>query len=135
MRPVIEDDLAAFLTARLDEDEQDTRSLLAVAQWQTGRRRSDDPAWVSVQMMCVRALRDVEAKRARHGLYLDAKEALAAALAKAPPEDDPATAHSYVRERINVNQASGRFAALEMSVRLDARAWDDHPGYRQEWKP
>ena len=81
-----------------------------------------------------RVLREVEAKRKRLTLYLDAKETLAAALKKAPPEDDPATAHSYVRERINANQASGRFVALEGSIRLDAAVYDDHPDYEELWK-
>jgi hypothetical protein len=40
-----------------------------------------------------------------------------------------------VRERINANRASGRFAALEMSVRLDAAVHGGHPDYRPEWKP
>ena len=133
-------DLTAFLSARLDEDEATARgakdspwyvedSILAVAHtWpqEAAHVARHDPA---------RALREVEVGRKRLTLYLDAKETLAAALKKAPPDDDPAAAHSYVRERINVNQASGRFTALETSVRLDAMTYSDHPDYRQEWKP
>jgi len=143
MTPHCEDwvtDLIAFLHARLDEDEAAARgakdspwyaedSILAVAHtWpqEAAHVARHGPA---------RALREVEVGRKRLTLYLDAKETLAAALKKAPPDDDPAAAHSYVRERINVNQASGRFTALETSVRLDAMTYSDHPDYRQEWKP
>jgi hypothetical protein len=142
------DELTAFVKARLDEDEA-AASRNDFEHWQ-----QDAPATglvlVGLESLIechiaglaehiarhdpARVLREVEAKRKRLALYLDAKEALAAALKNAPP-DSPATAHSYVRERINVNQASGRFTALETSVRLDAMAWSDHPDYRQEWKP
>ena len=136
-------DLIAFLSARLEEDEQIARDAGGCGWMLNVYRRRDpgfvlDQTWRDTEHIVrhdpARVLREVEAKRRRLALYLDAKETLAAALEKAPPEDDPATAHSYVRERINVNQASGRFAALEMSVRLDAMAWSDHADYRPEWK-
>ena len=136
------DDLIAFLSARLGEQEDHARRLLGIAQ-ETSLALKDPtllgkyiPGWYSwgdVETLCAATLREVTAKRKRLALYLDAKEALAVALKNAPPEDDPAVAHSYVRERINVNQASGRFTALEMSVRLDATVYSDHPDYQQEW--
>ena len=150
------DGLAAFLKARLGEDEAGAK----LAAREGGTWTQGDPGQGSCAITSLggtvvydegspdeyqaahiarhdpaRVLREVEAKRVRLALYLDAKDTLATALRKAPPEDDPATAHSYVRERINVNQASGRFAALEMSVRLDAMVFSDHPDYRAEWKP
>jgi hypothetical protein len=148
------EELVTFVTARLDEDEA-TASAGARRvgmPWRAEPQPGTPGGLVTDELGLVgstggryaaehiarhdpaRVLREVEAKRARLALYLDAKEALAAALGAAPP-DGPAFAHSYVRERINVNQASGRFAALEMSVRLDAMAWCDHPDYDPEWKP
>lgn len=149
-------DLVAFITARLAEVEA-AATTAARADGKFGGRANwsaryggivtsaEDPDWGVVDLSPLiedgdlgthialhdpaRELREVEAKRERLALYLDARETLAAALKAAPPEDDPATAHSYVRERINVNQASGRFGALEMSVRLDAAVWSDHPDY------
>jgi hypothetical protein len=151
---VVSDDLIAFLKARLDEGEETARRNIGAGPgWQHGLGDTEEglTGWPDYQtydgddltaaseylnrFRPLRTLRDIEAKRRRLALYLDAKETLAATLRKAPPEGDPATAHSYVRERINVNSASGRFAALEMSVRLDAMAYSDHPDYRQEWKP
>jgi Family of unknown function (DUF6221) len=119
-------DLIPFMNARLDEDER--------ADWHvydcTGMDFGDGCCRVPE-----RVRREIAAKRARLALYLDAKETLATALKNAPPENDPATEHSYARERINVNQASGRLIALETSVRLDAEIYSDHPDYRQEWAP
>lgn len=136
-------DLIAFLNARLDEDEAAARAAMPGPWWtlNVARRREPefllDQAWRDTEHIARhdpdRVLREVAAKRKRLALYLDAKETLAAVLRKAPPEDDPATAHSYVRERISANRASGRFTALEMSVRLDAAVYSDHPDYRQEW--
>jgi hypothetical protein len=149
------DEMIAFLHARLDEEETAARDHLCIhcreptiplrsplgvtgythrGAWQ-GRRCPNQLTGAEPVQDPARVLREVAAKRERLALYLDAKEALAAALEKAPPEGDPATAHSYVRERINVNQASGRFAALEMAVRLDAAVDNGHPDFRQEWAP
>jgi len=168
------DELAAFLAARLDEDEAAAKAAgedhvcpdARGGHWQdvgdrhvrygngsgetlrsvdvTGgpclwyeqiKVRGDMDGHVAAHIARhdpARALREVAAKRKRLALYLNAEEALAAALKNAPPED-PAVAHSYVRERISANQASGRFTALEMSVRLDASVWSGHPDYRKEW--
>ena len=150
------DGLAAFQRARLDEDEAGARlaarkggtwtqgdpgqgscaitSLGGTVVYDEGRPDEHQAAHIA-RHDPARVLREVAAMRERLALYLDAKETLAVALRKAPPEDDPAAAHSYVRERINVNQASGRFAALEMSVRLDAMVYSDHPDYDPSWKP
>ena len=155
-----DEELATFVAARLDEDEAAAKAIEDRSDPWPGQWVADGNhalrtynGWVLAASVPTgsefapgvlahiarhdpaRVLREVEAKRKRLALYLDAKETLAVALKKAPPEDDPATAHSYVRERINVNQASGRFTALEMSVRLDAMVYGDHPDYRAEWKP
>lgn len=143
--------MAAFLDARLDEDEAIARTAAMSAKVHMDGYADGDWSWLDSygqpQLADIplidhqmrfdpnHVLREVDAKRKRLALYLDAKETFAAALKKAPPEGDPATTHSYVRERINVNQASGRFTALEMSVRLDVMAYNDHPDYRQEWAP
>ena len=145
----------AFLTARLDEDEataqyagpaliawftfygSDGRLLYTTVAatsgevqdvWVADGKVLPKPASMRVVYDPARALREVKAKRDRLALYLDAKEALAAALRSAPAES-PATRHSYVRERINVNQASGRFTAMEASLRLDADVYSTHPDY------
>ena len=122
MRPVIED-LAAFLKARLDEDEQDARSLLAVAQHMTGRTRNDDPAWVSVQMMCVRALRDVEAKR----------ELITFAFENAAQIDGEwGDGHEAGEIAAGLCTDHGAKAALR-ALRPLVNVYSNHHGYREEW--
>ena len=131
--------IVAFLNARLDDEERYADSMAQSLEIQSrgGGGYSSAPGnSVTIMTMWLpdRVRREVAAKRQRLAEYLDAKETLAAALKKAPPEDDPATAHSYVRERINANQASGRFVALEGSIRLDAAVYNDHPDYEELWK-
>jgi Family of unknown function (DUF6221) len=150
---VLTDAEIEFLRSQLDEDEKAAVAAARADGRYGGRPHwsplgtgmvtdSEDPDWAVVDLTpCIedgdlaahiarhdpaRELREVEVKRKRLALYLDAKKTLAEALAKAPPEGDPATAHSYVRERINVNQASGRFTALEVSVSLDVAAYGGH---------
>lgn len=135
-----DDGLAGFLRARLDEDEATAWAVHDVTKCDALLYEEDLPGAAARTPDCdcgypARVLREVEAKRKRLVLYLDAKETFASALKDAPPGGDPATAHSYVRERVNVNQASGRFTALEVSVRLDAAVWDGHPDFRPEWRP
>lgn len=84
-----------------------------------------------------RVLAEITAKRKRLALYLEAKETLTAVLAGTNPralDETPATAHSYSRERIKVNQASGRFIAYEISVKLDAMAYADHEDFDERWR-
>jgi hypothetical protein len=130
-------DLIVFLTARYDEREAEANEIHRPGVCGSVDHDGEfdpDPIYCSCGYpACV--LREVEAKRKRLALFTAALKKVTAALKKAPPEDDPATAHSYVRERINVNQASGRFVALEMSVRLDAMVYSDHPEFKQEWLP
>jgi hypothetical protein len=152
-----DEELAAFVAARLDETEAAAKAF-AVPEWmicensgefdytvapvQTALNgdaiadiwREDAAAWIA-RHDPAHMLREVAAKRQRLALYLAARDALAAALRGMPALGNPAAAHSYVRERINVNQAQGRFAAFEMSVRLDAMTWRDHPDCRPEWAP
>jgi len=104
--------LVAFVEARLAED------AFWLVEWADGVERKR---------------REAEAKRQRLALYREAGEALRAALAAAP-SDDPVVTHSHVRERVNVNQLSGRFLGLEAAVRLDAAVWDDHPEFRAAWR-
>jgi len=150
--------LAAFVNARLDEDEAAAKAVEDNSapwdgQWQPRERHALETfnGWVLAVSVPAgsdfrpgvvehiarhdpaRVLREIEGKRKRLALYLDAEKALAAALSAAPSQDDPATSHTRVRERISANRASGRFTALEMSVRLDAMAWSGHPDYKQEW--
>lgn len=85
----------------------------------------------------VRLRAELEARRRRLTLYVEARETLEAVLKGTSPralEDDPATAHSYSRERIKVQQASGRFIAFEISVKLDAMAYAEHPDFKPEWR-
>lgn len=82
-----------------------------------------------------RVLREVAAKRERLRLYLEAQEALTEFLKDAPPQETPANALSYRRERGKHQQLAQRFAAYEMSVRLDAAVHDGHPDFDERWRP
>lgn len=84
-----------------------------------------------------RVLAEIAAKRKRLALYLEAREALNAALNAAPAkalDETPATAHSYSRERITINTLTGRFTAYETCVRLDVAAYSAHADYDPAWR-
>jgi Family of unknown function (DUF6221) len=153
----MDEEMIAFLTARLNEREAAAKAAAsgdgagyagraswhAMGNWVVDATGPDyaitsDTTTEIVTHIALNdpasTLRDVEAKRKRLALYLDAQKTLAAALMDAPAET-PATAHSYVRERINVNSAGGRFSGLETAVRLDVMVYSTHPDYRQEWAP
>jgi len=97
--------------------ESETRHAEYIAYW--------DPA---------RVLADIAAKRKRLALYAETEERLAQALKDAPWKDDPAFAHMYGRQRININELGGKYAAYRMSVRLDAAAFAEHPDSDPAWR-
>jgi hypothetical protein len=132
-------DLVEFLTARLEEDAQRWK---VIWRFKAGDK-SVDGWWdlggtfgylVDDCTNTTRGGREVAAKRKRVALYVEAKEILTEVLKSAPPEETPATGHSYVRERIKVRQATGRFIAYETSVRLDAMVYADHSDFDPSWR-
>lgn len=143
-------DLVAFLTERLDEDQELAEKAQAEPFPDKGFPRGTHVAYglestglgLDYQTFALwwdpaRVLAEIAAKRKRLALYAEARETLTAVLAGTPPrafDESPATAHSYSRERIKVQQASGRFVAYEMSVRLDAMVYSDHEDFDESWR-
>jgi hypothetical protein len=101
------DDLIAFITARLDEDEADIDT------------RDHDSGQCDylrgVHLEPERALREVAAKRAILKQYQDSRNLLS-------------KQETYDLVRAGV-------AALRVAVMFLATVWSDHPDYRQEWAP
>jgi hypothetical protein len=122
------DDLIAFLTARLDEDDQRARKLLCRAQNVSlelqepkllGRHIPGWDSWGDVEKLCERALRKVEAAQAilaEHEGPCCVKTVecgeVAAWYGAGSPKPDPC-----------------------LTLRILAAIWQDHAGYRQEWAP
>jgi hypothetical protein len=116
-------DIAEFIGARLAEDEASATTLRELARETIERLKEprflgrEIPAWGTwpdVEAMCIRALRDVEAKRAI------------------------IAAHAKADEWVNVSAgATAGYARLIMddTMRAIAAIWNDHPDYREEWKP
>jgi hypothetical protein len=114
--------LAAFVSARLDEDET------AATEAARLRVRNPEPWYDASDERFAfpedgthiarhdpaRVLREVEAGRARVALYLDLTA-------------------EYERTRHGADMM--RRDALLAVLRYDAAAWSDHPDYRPEWKP
>ena len=122
-------DLTAFLTARLDEDEQQTRKLLCRAQEVClelkepkllGRHIPGWDSWCDVEKLCVRALREVEAKRRIMGRHRDDGCGYCAGC-------ETSTRHSGIRELAPSGECPEK--------RDLAAIYSDHPDYRQEWAP
>lgn len=112
------DDLTAFLVARLDELEAAAKKDRDAPEG--ALRYSDTDEWgepLAWLMTSDRVLREVEAKRA---LILRYKNAAAA----------PAASASYVRG-VDTGYKEACLDAIEDAAAL----WDDHPDYRPEWKP
>lgn len=134
-REDVMDDLTAFISARLDDDERYARVFLAL-----GQRLKDNPSpavtaigQAGIDMMLdaseavaeamrwkcrapndlERVLREVAAKRARLALYVAACDA----------------ARKHGGDPYMVGIAAG----LEVAVKRDAAVWSDHPDYQQEW--
>lgn len=127
--------LSAFAEARYDEDQRIAEDGGA-ACWHTDFCDDLGPAFQQ-RFDPARVLAEIAAKRKRLALYLEAREALTAALTAAPAkalDETPATAHSYSRERITINTLTGRFTAYETCARLDVMVYSAHPDYDPAWR-
>jgi hypothetical protein len=124
--------IAAFVAARLDEDEQ--RALQALEDmgnresgaYGLGGRQWAAPVragWKSLGYDPPRVLREVEARRKRLALLLQATQEMSALIA-----DDDA-------DPLDRALAIGRVQGARESVMLDTAAWSDHPGYDPTWAP
>lgn len=135
------DELIAFITARLDDDELAARNAGGEAWDFTGslcevRVREADGALGRIIAYCrhgnplpddlalaihignsdpVRVLREVEAKREIVRQYCESRELLS--------------------ERETYDLVRSAVGALRFAVVQLAAVWSDHPDYRQEWKP
>jgi Family of unknown function (DUF6221) len=123
------DALVAFLTARLDEDDQQLRKLLCRAQNVSlelqepkllGRHIPGWDSWGDVEKLCVRALREAEADRALIAAYEAARAAV-------PPVDG----WYEFADGVTVGLADGLGSALK----IRAARFSDHPGYDPSWSP
>jgi hypothetical protein len=120
------DDLAAFLSARLDEDEAAAKGLAGSLERQNmGGWSSTIPGTVTGNTVTIntawlpdRVLREVAAKRA----ILAAHEAVLA------------DCHS-VGLPARRPRKYGEYDGLRKAVAELAAVWSDHPDYRQEWAP
>jgi len=144
------DDLAAFLKARLAEDEAVARAVTVPHEWHTGP--GDDPEWTDEELVCMwppefhtpyekdkhwRGLTvpgpALAAHIARHDparvlREVEAKRRIVDAYAEVVEfyQPDPAEWHEV---------ADGHAAALHDAVRALAAVYADHPDYRPEWAP
>ena len=114
-------DVAAFLRARLDEDEERARKLLVTAQRASltledpkylGRSQPGWYAWPDVEAVLARALADVDAKRR----VVEHTEACRAD-----------------RRRGDVHEV--RYLEMWWTCVQLAKAYADHPDHPEEWKP
>lgn len=124
-------DIAAFLAARLDEDEAAANYAQQHLSACAGVRVSDPADDGNIGHMVAysmhahrhdpaRALREVEAKRARLAAWIAARSAV-------PPVDD----WYEVADGIKVGMADG----LEVAVKCDAAVYSGHPDYDPSWAP
>ena len=148
-------DITEFLTARYDEEagKATYAAELGGATWHHHEAPDHQMHWESGTAIGIlatldlhgfgqhiaahdpaRVLDDIAAKRKRLALYIETEQKVAQALQDAPWKDDPAFAHSYTRERININELSGRYAAYRMSLRLDAAPYAEHPDFDPAWR-
>jgi hypothetical protein len=113
-----EGDVAAFLAARLDEDEAAAKAWLPLGKPDAAARANAaaryDPA---------RVLREVEAKRNRLQRYLEQPGWDLPEGVQDGRDPDEAEADEAVK------------AALGYEVREDAAVYSDHPDYQAGWKP
>jgi hypothetical protein len=110
-------DLTDFLAARLAEDEAGARE--AQSLWDDSLeiiafQRHYDPA---------RALREVEAKRARLALMIEARGEMDKLLA------------GDTAGRVDQAMAIGRARGATVAVKHDVAVWSDHPDYDEAWRP
>ena len=133
-------ELAEFVRARLDEDEQIANAATPGPWRATGEdilRRSADPYWDG---MCAanatgadaayiahhdpkRALAEITAKRGRLTLMTDATADMNRLLA-----DETASMPDRA-------MAIGRARAATVAVKHDATIWSDHDDYQARWSP
>lgn len=140
------DGIAAFLAARLDEEEAAAKGALAgpwhidrhpmqglrimdgpglVVTWTPGfYERGDADAEHIARHDPPRVLRDVAADRALLDLYERAKRYRDQVFAQPGP-----------RSVSDEMRAVTQMLALEQVLRLRAAVWSDHPDYRSEWAP
>lgn len=135
-------DLADFIRARLDEDEQTARAAkpgpwrveegrrdltrwvaneersLEIALGYVGNRTQDDAAHIA-RHDPARVLREVKAKRQMLGALESAEVALR--------NTESSTELSELM--------TGARNSLRAVVRMHAAVYDDHPDYREEWRP
>lgn len=128
-------DLVAFLRARLDETERLTQSSKDVALKRTHYR-------ASMIASADRELRDVEAKRQIVAAYLPPGGDPHPGLPCTDDiEDDPDGefyADQHPAERgacVRHLEASKRLLHDDYVLRLLASVYNDHPDYRDEWRP
>jgi Family of unknown function (DUF6221) len=136
------DDLIAFLKARLDEDEASAKAAYCKGPSEQQPTAPPEGAWWTVpQIMTAlgpgtyldaghiarhdpgRALREVAAVRE----ILDMAEERAG-------RDLPEGVHDG-RDPDERERDEDLAAMLGEVVRIHAAIWDDHPGYRPEWRP
>ena len=113
-------DVAGFLAARLDEDEQYAKASRPLQEAAMQMLGSD---WPTGKLAGDRMLREVEAKRARLAL-----------LAEATAEMDKLLAdkHAGIADQA---MAVGRVRGARMAVRYDAALYSDHPDWNPDWRP
>ena len=131
----VTDNLAAFLNARLDEDERDARELLS-ANAASRARGFASTLWDEEDERAQRLLREVEAKRAilrqHHRLTPHPEYGFTYAAAGnfcgyCGPGDN------WQAEQEPDHYPGAMWPCQH--VRLIAAVWSDHPDYREEWKP
>ena len=114
------DDLAAFLAARLDEDEQWAEDLIAYD-------RGDVSGMYGIAQ---RMLREVAAGRTILEMYTSTL-----ALVEHPPVMEEGHPHAGKISARDYMDAKRELAVLKPAVMAIAAIWSDRPDYRQEWKP
>lgn len=138
------DELVAFVTARLDDDERFVRVMVTAGQRNADNATAADMADALGMMMTImadpdaraemehwldskttpptgtdRVLRDIEAKRRVLAAYADCVDA-----------------SGFFREKLGTGTHMAAAAESYANfIRWDAAAWSDHPDYREEWKP
>lgn len=115
------DDPAAFLTARLDEREAGAREVIAHsarARESTGLRST---LWDEEDADALMALREVEADRKL--------------LAEREEVRSKFEEFSGSRDRELPGWWAGRVIEIDRIIRIRAAIWDSHPDYDAQWKP
>ena len=117
------EDLVAFLTARLDEDEAAADDTHAAECWSCSPDRFAGDSSCTCAAPA-RVLREVAAKR----LIIAAHNTTVRERMRSHPE----YGQDYWCDTCSHENPAGRWCR---TLLLLASAWSDHPDYRQEWKP